>query len=82
MGVFRENVVPVFHNRVTTEPTLGIVALRRLIRSGTGGESIGCGVIVEYRIAPSAAVREPRRIRVESHGGPRDRDRAIKERNE
>src|SRR5580658_3067927 len=57
--VLRKNVISCLHYGVAQVPALGVVRLRRLVSQGAEPERIGCGVILEHSIPPSAAVREP-----------------------
>src|SRR5215831_20247964 len=59
LSVFREHVISCLHDRVTREPTLGVVALRRLGVLAGRRERVGRGVVEERTPSPSAAVREP-----------------------
>jgi len=59
LPVFRENVIFALYNRMTREPALRVVRLRRLVSQAAGPEGIGRGVILELGISPAAAVREP-----------------------
>src|SRR5208337_4689141 len=54
-----EDVVLRLHDRVAGEPALGVVLLRRRVRSVAGPEGLGRGIILEFGISPSAAIRKP-----------------------
>ena len=57
--VVRKNVISRLRFRVTREPALGVVPLRRGASHRAGLECIGRGIVIEYGISPSAAVPEP-----------------------
>src|SRR5260370_40751953 len=57
--VLGENVILGLHDRVTREPALGVVRLRRLVGLGAGRERTGRGGIIERGPCPSAAGRAP-----------------------
>src|SRR4051794_21350545 len=56
--VFGEYVVLRLHYRVTGEPALGVVPLRRRIASGAGSERLRRRVVFNLRAPPTAAVFE------------------------
>src|SRR5579864_6148180 len=57
--VLRKNVVAVLYHGVAREPALGVVSLRWAVGLSAGLERSRGGVILEFGISPSAAVREP-----------------------
>src|SRR6185503_14272412 len=59
LGILGEDVISILRTRVAREAACRIVSLRGAVRRRGGSERIGCGVILECPISPSAAIREP-----------------------
>src|SRR5262249_2820986 len=59
LSVLGEHVISRLRPRVARDPALGVVALRWRSSSGARLERVGLGVVVEHRVSPSTAVREP-----------------------
>ena len=59
VGVISEDIISCLRDRVARKLALGIVPLRRLGAHCSCRKRVGCGVILECRVPPSAAVSEP-----------------------